>query len=49
MSSQQPATADTGYVTDPSPLENTYTSDPSLQRTLACKFLIHMQLYHNNP
>ncbi|KOS40672.1 hypothetical protein ACN38_g8461 [Penicillium nordicum] len=35
MSSPQPATADTGYITDPGPLENTYTSDPSLQRTLA--------------
>ncbi|KAJ5207464.1 Acyl-CoA oxidase/dehydrogenase type 1 [Penicillium cf. griseofulvum] len=35
MSSPQPATADIGYVTDPGPLENTYTSDPSLQRTLA--------------
>ncbi|KAJ5964946.1 uncharacterized protein N7479_004822 [Penicillium vulpinum] len=31
----QPATADSGYITDPGPLENTYTSDPSLQRTLA--------------
>ncbi|OQE41829.1 hypothetical protein PENCOP_c004G04983 [Penicillium coprophilum] len=35
MSSSQPATADVGYITDPGPLENTYTSDPSLQRTLA--------------
>ncbi|KAJ5824692.1 hypothetical protein N7447_007032 [Penicillium robsamsonii] len=35
MSSSQPATADIGYITDPGPLENTYTSDPSLQRTLA--------------
>lgn len=42
MSSPQPATADTGYITDPDPLENTYTSDPSLQRTLACEFLIYM-------
>ncbi|KAJ5121755.1 hypothetical protein N7526_008692 [Penicillium atrosanguineum] len=30
----QPATADTGYLTEPSPLENTYTSDTSLQRAL---------------
>ncbi|CDM27165.1 hypothetical protein DTO013E5_4338 [Penicillium roqueforti] len=35
MSYSQPATADSGYITDPGPLENTYTSDPSLQRTLA--------------
>ncbi|KAJ5617200.1 hypothetical protein N7537_002314 [Penicillium hordei] len=35
MSSPRPATADSGYITDPGPLENTYTSDPSLQRTLA--------------
>ncbi|KAJ5791148.1 uncharacterized protein N7518_008159 [Penicillium psychrosexuale] len=35
MSSSQPATADSGYITDPGPLENTYTSDPSLQRTIA--------------
>ncbi|CAG8890270.1 unnamed protein product [Penicillium egyptiacum] len=35
MSSPLPATADSGYITDPGPLENTYTSDPSLQRTLA--------------
>ncbi|KAJ5170937.1 uncharacterized protein N7500_003720 [Penicillium coprophilum] len=35
MSSSQPATADVGYITDPGPLENTYTSDLSLQRTLA--------------
>ncbi|CAG7944344.1 unnamed protein product [Penicillium nalgiovense] len=33
--SSQPATADSGYITDPGPLENTYTSDPSLQRALA--------------
>ncbi|KAJ5219418.1 uncharacterized protein N7498_001517 [Penicillium cinerascens] len=30
----QPATADTGYITEPAPLENTYTSDTSLQRAL---------------
>ncbi|KAJ5498719.1 Acyl-CoA oxidase/dehydrogenase type 1 [Penicillium expansum] len=35
MSTPQPATADSGYITDPGPLMNTYTSDPSLQRTLA--------------
>ncbi|KAJ6168843.1 hypothetical protein N7497_001686 [Penicillium chrysogenum] len=35
MPSSQPATADSGYITDPGPLENTYTSDPSLQRALA--------------
>ncbi|KAJ5855383.1 uncharacterized protein N7529_009327 [Penicillium soppii] len=35
MSSSQPATADSGYITEPVPLENTYTSDPSLQRALS--------------
>ncbi|KAJ5483988.1 hypothetical protein N7539_005784 [Penicillium diatomitis] len=30
----QPATADTGYITQPVPLENTYTTDPSLKRLL---------------
>jgi hypothetical protein len=38
MSSSQPATADSGYITEPVPLENTYTSDPSLQRALSCEF-----------
>lgn len=32
-----PATAETGYITQPSALENTYTSDKSLQRSLGCK------------
>ncbi|KAJ5787917.1 hypothetical protein N7457_002907 [Penicillium paradoxum] len=35
MASPKPATVDSGYITEPSPLENTYTSDPSLERTLA--------------
>ncbi|KAJ5143457.1 uncharacterized protein N7515_002244 [Penicillium bovifimosum] len=35
MSNPQPATVDTGSITEPGPLENTYTSDPSLERTLA--------------
>jgi hypothetical protein len=39
MSPAQPATADTGYITEPLPLENTYTSDPSLQRALSCELL----------
>ncbi|KAL2867232.1 putative acyl-CoA dehydrogenase [Aspergillus lucknowensis] len=30
-----PATANTGHITSPSPLPNTYTSDPSLRRVLA--------------
>ncbi|KAJ6101806.1 hypothetical protein N7486_004233 [Penicillium sp. IBT 16267x] len=30
----QPATADSGYITQPAPLENTYTSDISLRRAL---------------
>ncbi|KAJ5278698.1 hypothetical protein N7478_004070 [Penicillium angulare] len=30
----KPATADTGYITQPASLENTYTSDKSLQRSL---------------
>ncbi|KAJ5688553.1 hypothetical protein N7462_002945 [Penicillium macrosclerotiorum] len=30
----QPATAETGYITQPAPLGNTYTSDISLQRSL---------------
>ncbi|KAJ5601199.1 hypothetical protein N7510_010733 [Penicillium lagena] len=30
-----PATADRGYITEPGPLENTYTSDASLQRALS--------------
>ncbi|CAG8933676.1 unnamed protein product [Penicillium salamii] len=34
MSPAQPATADSGSITEPLPLENTYTSDPSLQRAL---------------
>ncbi|CAG7933835.1 unnamed protein product [Penicillium olsonii] len=34
MPTTQPATADSGYITEPVSLENTYTSDPSLQRTL---------------
>ncbi|KAL3473251.1 hypothetical protein BJX99DRAFT_234136 [Aspergillus californicus] len=29
-----PATANTGHITKPAPLENTYTSDPSLRRLL---------------
>ncbi|KAJ5115481.1 hypothetical protein NUU61_001240 [Penicillium alfredii] len=31
----KPATADSGSITQPGPLENTYTSDKSLQRALA--------------
>ncbi|CAG8333007.1 unnamed protein product [Penicillium salamii] len=34
MSPAQPATVDSGSITEPLPLENTYTSDPSLQRAL---------------
>ncbi|KAJ5156938.1 uncharacterized protein N7482_008038 [Penicillium canariense] len=30
----QPATAESGYITQPVPLENTYTTDTSLQRAL---------------
>lgn len=31
-----PATANTGHITKPAPLENSYTSDPSLRRILEC-------------
>lgn len=40
MATPKPATADSGYITEPNPLENTYTSDPSLQRTLECEFAV---------
>ncbi|KAJ5654721.1 hypothetical protein N7490_001724 [Penicillium lividum] len=33
-SPSQPATADSGYITQPAQLENSYTSDTSLQRSL---------------
>ncbi|KAJ5296160.1 hypothetical protein PENANT_c021G05274 [Penicillium antarcticum] len=34
-SAPQPATADIGYMTEPGPLDNTYSSDTSLQRALS--------------
>lgn len=40
-SPSQPATADSGYITQPGPLENTYTSDTSLRRALECE--LHFQ------
>jgi len=36
----QPATAESGTFTEPAPLENTYTSDISLQRSLQCESVI---------
>lgn len=35
----QPATAESGTITQPAALDNTYTSDTSLQRSLKCRFL----------
>ncbi|KAJ5934058.1 hypothetical protein N7466_003605 [Penicillium verhagenii] len=32
--SSRPATAESGYITQPAPLQNTYTSDSSIQRSL---------------
>ncbi|KAL4919264.1 hypothetical protein BDW62DRAFT_217105 [Aspergillus aurantiobrunneus] len=34
MHNSSPATANTGHITKPAPLQNTYTSDPSLRRIL---------------
>lgn len=36
-SAPQPATAESGYITQPVPLENTYTTDTSLRRVVECK------------
>lgn len=41
-STPQPATADTGYITQPGPLENTYTSDIGLRRALGCEYLVRL-------
>lgn len=45
--SRRPATADSGYITRPERLQNAYTSDPSLKRSLACKcFLFRYDCHH---
>ncbi|KAJ5921612.1 hypothetical protein N7454_009086 [Penicillium verhagenii] len=43
--SSHPATAESGYITQPAPLENTYTSDSSIQRSL--KWYVPSALLHS--